>query len=353
MRTIKVNKAVNQAMNRVGEVLFRPFNLGKWFVLGFCAFLANLASGNSSFHFQFGGNGLQSLFQALGGPGPNEQIDAWFSQHFWGIISVVGIFTVAGLIVIALVMWLQSRGTFMFIHGVATNQASVVESWKQHRRLGNSLFLMRFLVLIVTGVVGLAGSGIALWIAWPDLQAGQFGDLAEAGLLTWVIWIVLVVFGYLQMSSLFTQFVSPVMYAGDITAGPAIKRVWRDMIVGQFWAVTRFYLMLGVLAMAVGIVAGMLVCMTACLVLVPYVGTVILLPIFVFMRSYSLYFVDQFGEAYRVFPIDVDSPTCSVCGYDLRGNPHALACPECGQPIDEATAAALLENHNEANPAGA
>jgi hypothetical protein len=34
----------------------------------------------------------------------------------------------------------------------------------------------------------------------------------------------------------------------------------------------------------------------------PYLGTVLLLPVLVFKRSYSTYFLAQFGPAYNVFP---------------------------------------------------
>ena len=338
MQTIRVNKAINQAMQRTGDLLFRPFNIGKWFALGFCAFLANLTTGNVNITFHGGSGGLQSLVSMLGGPTNGQSITTWFSQNFWGILSVLGIVALVVLFVVTLVVWLQSRGTFMFIHSIAYNHVTVSESWSRHRRLGNSLFLMRILVLLITFLAALAGAGVALWIAWPDWQAGQLGDRAELGSLVLVIWSVHVAFTYLQIASLLSQLVSPVMYAGDLTVWPAFKRVWREMIVGQFWAVTRFYLVLGLVTFACSIITGTMMCMTACLTLVPYIGTVILLPLFVFTRSYSMYFVDQFGAELRVFPVEVDSPTCSVCGYDLRGNPHALACPECGQPIDAATA---------------
>jgi hypothetical protein len=35
---------------------------------------------------------------------------------------------------------------------------------------------------------------------------------------------------------------------------------------------------------------------------IPYLGTVLLLPVLVFKRSYSIYFLRQFGPEYDVFP---------------------------------------------------
>ena len=38
------------------------------------------------------------------------------------------------------------------------------------------------------------------------------------------------------------------------------------------------------------------------MVAIPYVGTVILLPLFVFAEAYPLYFIEQFGPEWQVFP---------------------------------------------------
>jgi hypothetical protein len=67
-------------------------------------------------------------------------------------------------------------------------------------------------------------------------------------------------------------------------------------------------------------------------VLLPYIGTVILLPAYVFMRCYTLYYIEQFGEPWRLFVYEEGAVLCLSCGYDLRGNPDALTCPECGAP---------------------
>jgi hypothetical protein len=41
-------------------------------------------------------------------------------------------------------------------------------------------------------------------------------------------------------------------------------------------------------------------CVTCCLAGLPYLGTVFFLPLFVFARSYSLYFLRQFGPQYNL-----------------------------------------------------
>ena len=68
------------------------------------------------------------------------------------------------------------------------------------------------------------------------------------------------------------------------------------------------YLLFKILiAFAIGILAILVFCATCCLAAVPYLGTVILLPLFVFHRAYSLYFLEQFGPAWQVFIEEVQS----------------------------------------------
>jgi hypothetical protein len=52
---------------------------------------------------------------------------------------------------------------------------------------------------------------------------------------------------------------------------------------------------------AIGTCIGCCLCCISALLFVPYIGTVILLPLLVFKRSYSLYYLQQFGPAFDVF----------------------------------------------------
>ena len=53
---INVVEPISPALERVKRMLFQPFDLGKWFVIGFCAWLACLGEGGGSgFHVPGGG----------------------------------------------------------------------------------------------------------------------------------------------------------------------------------------------------------------------------------------------------------------------------------------------------------
>ncbi len=42
-------------------------------------------------------------------------------------------------------------------------------------------------------------------------------------------------------------------------------------------------------------------CIGGCFMAIPYIGAVIMLPISVFFRAYSLEYLSQYGEEFRVF----------------------------------------------------
>lgn len=51
--SVSVTVPLSQALDHVKHVLFQPFDLGKWFVIGFCAWLAFLGEGGGGFHGNF------------------------------------------------------------------------------------------------------------------------------------------------------------------------------------------------------------------------------------------------------------------------------------------------------------
>jgi hypothetical protein len=61
-----------------------------------------------------------------------------------------------------------------------------------------------------------------------------------------------------------------------------------------------FYLLRIGLSFAIAIAVMVVSCLTCCLTALPYLGSVILLPIFVFSRAYPLYYLETLGLA--IFP---------------------------------------------------
>jgi hypothetical protein len=92
-----------------------------------------------------------------------------------------------------------------------------------------------------------------------------------------------------------TEFVAPLMYARRYSVRDGFGDLWgyARADAGGFlvYLALRF-----VAALAIAMIAGLLACLTCGLVLVPYVGTLLLLPALVFVRAYALAFVGQLSE---------------------------------------------------------
>ena len=301
---ISVIDAVSAAFRRTGRVLFQPFDLGKWFVLGFCAWLAQLGEGGGgggNFNVPGGGPG------GGGGGGspfrePFEEAFHWVEANLAVVLIVAAAVVLVVVAISLLIVWLQCRGRFMFLDGVVRNRGAVVEPWHRYRRLANSLLLFRL-------VVGALGFGAILFavllglaIAWADIEAETFGAAAVIGIVTAVLLTVVVAVTLGVVRLLVNDFVVPVMYLRDVRIMAGLGLFDREILRGHVGKIVVFYLMKIVLVMGMGVAAMIVTCVTCCLAALPYLGTVILLPLPVFLRSYSLHFLDQFGDGWRVFP---------------------------------------------------
>jgi hypothetical protein len=313
---ISVIDPVTPAIDRVKLILFRPFDLGKWFVIGFCAWLAYLGGGG-------GGGGGGS-----GGPRYNvpperreviEQIRQgietarnYISDNLFWIVPVTVTVVVLVILIGLLVAWLNSRGKFMFLHCVATNKAQVVLPWHKFRRQGNSLFLFRIVlgiigfVIVIVPVIGIIVLAIMMKSDATPVVVSVIGFII-LGFIIFALSILL----FLVKKFTF-DFVVPIMFLRMVscTAG------WREFMAVLSANKLRFTLYLlfqiviklviGVM-ISIGFCIGCCFCCASCLLLVPYIGTVILLPVLVFTRAYSLYYLQQYGPQFDVFRTEIES----------------------------------------------
>jgi hypothetical protein len=299
---INVAEPINPALERVKRVLFQPFNLGKWFVIGFCAWLACLGeSGGFNFQVPGGGGhggGVENFRHEF-----NHAKDYVLSNLDW-IVPLAAAVAVIGLGFWLLFLWLNSRGKFMFLHCVALNQAEVSKPWNQFASEGNSLFLFRLGLGLIGWVLTLPLVVLIAVMIFRMVQCGEpdIGGILGAAGLGLVLIAVAVVFAIIH--KLTTDFVVPIMFLRHSRCVAAWKELWALLSShpGQFILYLLFSI---VLAMVIGMMVVMVMivtCCCCCLVLLPYVGTVLLLPVLMFKRCYSLYFLAQFGRQYDVFP---------------------------------------------------
>jgi hypothetical protein len=220
-------------------------------------------------------------------------------------VTVVVLIILIGL----LIAWLNSRGRFMFLHCVATNRAEVKVPWGKFRRHGNSLFLFR----IVLGIIGLFIVGlpiVGIIVLVVMLAAGTLAGVASIpgiiilGLMLFVLGIVLFL-----VRKFTYDFVVPIMFLRTASC----TAVWREFMTILSANKLRFalYLLFQIVIsivigaiVGIGFCVGLCLCCASCLLMIPYIGTVILLPLLVFTRAYSLYYLQQFGPQFDVFRVE-------------------------------------------------
>jgi hypothetical protein len=77
---ISVIEPVSKAIEKTKEILFRPFDLKKWCVIGFCAWLATLGEGGGG--GGNGGGGNYNTSQPGGGSPEAAEVKAWLAICF-------------------------------------------------------------------------------------------------------------------------------------------------------------------------------------------------------------------------------------------------------------------------------
>jgi uncharacterized membrane protein len=113
--------------------------------------------------------------------------------------------------------------------------------------------------------------------------------------------------GFAFFFGLTTLFMVPLMYVRRYRAGQAFRQM-AGLVLENAGSFILFCLFGMCMLLGVGMVSGIATCLTCCLALLPYVGTVILLPVWVFLRSYALRFIRQFGPDYDVWGAHAETP---------------------------------------------
>jgi hypothetical protein len=306
---ISVIDPIGPAIEHVRLMLFKPFVLSKWFIIGFCAWLAQLGHGGGG-----GGNGWRGDNFDHGFHAIRDSILAHLA-----VIILVGAIVIPIIIIIAVALcWLRSRGQFMFVHCVAGNKAEVAVPWNKFARHGNSLFLFR----IIIGFIGFLAIGLpvaASIFAGFVMCATGFNPAAIIGL-TGAIFVTVVVAVLVGLIAKFTtDFVVPIMFLHTESSITGWKQCLS--LIGSHKAQMLLYilfqivigLVIAFIVLAIYLLGFCCCCLSCCvslLLVVPifnlivlYPIVLILLPLIAFKRAYSLFYLRQFGTQFDVFSV--------------------------------------------------
>ncbi len=304
--TIQFMEPLSRAWDRMKTALFKPFDLNKWFVVGFNAFLAGLmdaSNGRGGARYTKGGD--------LGGfihfP---RTAWAWLMAHqFWALLILVGL--VAAIAIAVVLTWVSARGTFMFMDNVVKNSAEIAKPWREYRKEGNSLFVWR-LLLGIAAFVTFGGIFALFFIQGAALYESGLGHALPIGFIVWLGLLALVLVVLWGFINLFLRdFVAALMYRDRISCGQAWK-----LFLGVFGKAPIHFVGYGILiflliiAFVIAVVvAGLVTCCTGWILLaIPYISTVVTLPVWYGYRAFSLEFLAQFGPEYDAFKRQPEGP---------------------------------------------
>jgi hypothetical protein len=293
---------LSRAWGRMKKALFSPFDLKTWFVVGFTAFLAGLTEGPHG----GGGNGIK---KGLGDKcdlgeiveAPKHALD-WFLHSPERIVLVsLGIMIV--FVIVMLVVWLSSRGKFMFLHNVVLKRSEIAKPWREYGFEGNSLCLWSIVFGLVCMVFFALFSGLVFNLLTQIHFGVLFGMdmvLRIAGLACLFILFLLII-GYVGL--FLDDFIVPIMYKHRITASAAWKH-FSPLFREHVFNFILYGLLLFLIYLAVGIVVVLFGFFTCCigffLLAIPYINSVVTLPISYTLQAFSVEFLAQFGPKFNV-----------------------------------------------------
>jgi hypothetical protein len=290
---------LSRAWHRMQSVLFRPFNLSLWFALGFTAFLSELLNGYGGVNNKFSDKKFSGLEEVLQVP---FDVRDWLLEHpNWMVLIAMAVALAIGVVVVLL--WLSSRGKFMFLDNVVNRQALITRPWQEFRELAKSLWLWRMAI----GAIIVALVGLLLYQGWQELYHQYNSDMDIWTLLAVVmktitlLVLLALVSGYILL--LQDHFIVAIMYKHRCSAEEAWHRLmslhWEYF--GSFILYGLFILLLQLAVLIAVVFIGLMTCCLGfILLLIPYIGSVILLPITYTFRALSVEFLAQFGADFAI-----------------------------------------------------
>jgi len=304
---------LGRAWQRMKRLLFSPFTLQQWFVLGFAAFLASLADS--------GGDSLLKFSDRLDRE-PSDystgELEGLYNQvisEAW-LIMLVSFLFMAALVLGVVFLWLSSRGRFVLLDNLVKDKPGISAPWQEYSAQGNSLFLWQLgftvIMLVVFGIF--AGMMVALFLPLGALDAGAAVIIPAVTLAASLGLALILIHVYIQF--FLHNFVVTIMYRDKVTASEA----WRRFIPlfsqypGWFVLYGLFYLLVAVVGFLALLTLGLATCCVGLVLLaIPYIGSVLSLPLALTLRFWDLEFLSQFGPDYTVLgPVPEDPDRDSI-----------------------------------------
>jgi hypothetical protein len=301
---VSVTDAAREAIEHTRRTLF-PIRIEKWLILGFLAFLDQCGRTLNGGGPGGRGGGSGPSWPGRGGRGAAEDVaealrtaSAWLSEHAVEVTigGIVGLVLLTALI--AVVLWLNARGTFMYLDNVASGRAEISRPWREHAHSAQSYFGWRFGLALATFGVLLFAASLVL-VAGVAFVRGRLEDAAggvTALALVPVLLLLLLALPLLALAGLaLRDFVAPLQIATGLSCGQA-ARVLEGLIVDHPGAFLVYLLLKLVLYAVTGVVVVVGGCLTCCLGFLPVVLQTVFQPLFFFERAWSVFLLRRMGH---------------------------------------------------------
>ena len=283
--------AVQPAVDHTRRHLF-PFRFERWVALGLVAFLDQCGRGGGGFNIP----GPGGLGDTEGTRAEVESGLAWLAAHVVLVSLLAAVVLALAVAVTALVLWINSRGVFMYIDDVAHGRSDVTRPWREHARHASSYFAWSFGLAMATMTAALllvlAMGGVALVMIRGRSPVMVAGVATIVGL---VLLLLAIVIAAVLVSVALRDFVAPLQLVSGRPCGEAF-RLFLDLLRAHPGMFVVYLLLKVFFMLALGMVALVLGCCTCCFAFLPVVSQTILQPAYYFERAWPLYLLRQLGH---------------------------------------------------------
>lgn len=298
--------AAKNALARMKELLFRPFSFLQWATFACCAWVCSLGapvvfrvsteqSGSPAQNMeQLSAAALKAFQESCA-----QLVQSFSSSRAWTQTCLA---ILLYLLLFVWLCWIRNRGEFMLLHKWYAPQDRLFIGWQLSRRPAHSLFLWRIVVYVIAlfCILPIFGS-LYRNIIVPYVASGFSPDslpFRNPQFLYGLLGIALISVTSLSLQGMATEFVVPLLYwHPELSALKAWRIVW-TFFCRYPGRVFGFYL----LQFALCFVWGGLYLLLFLVLLplggmylfsLPFVSDFLLLPMTLFFRSYSVYFLSS------------------------------------------------------------
>ncbi|MDD5195554.1 MAG: hypothetical protein PHQ96_07790, partial [Candidatus Omnitrophica bacterium] len=245
---IRVTEIIKPSIEWTGLVLFKPFRIKKWLMLGLIATLAGQLAGGINFNSLINGTSERETAknqqtqatsssqlpekEAASGtssavaekPVPADSLNFLKSPL---LLSLIVIILVIAVMFVIVMVWLSSRFKFIFLESVIKNDASLKAPFKKNRAIGNSLFLFSLAI----GFFFLVLLAFILFLGFRALfTLGAFSNPSSVGILKifftclpFVLTFFLIIFISALLQFIVEDFVLIIMFKESKTIMPSVR----------------------------------------------------------------------------------------------------------------------------------